>query len=57
MITIVGFVFGVLLGFAGFLEISISPFPGISALFLGGSLVLASIDRMCHTQPKNTAGF
>jgi hypothetical protein len=49
MIAAMEIVVGVLLGFAGFVEISASPFPGISALFLGGSFVLASIDRLCHT--------
>jgi hypothetical protein len=49
MTTAMEIVFGVLIGLAGFFEISISPFPGISVVLLGGSLVLTSIDRMFRT--------
>jgi hypothetical protein len=48
MITAMEIVFGVLLGFAGFVDIAAGLFPGMSVLFLGGSLVLTSIDRLLH---------
>jgi hypothetical protein len=49
MITAMKIVVGVLIGLAGFVEMSASLFPGMSALFRGGSLVLTNIDRLLHT--------
>jgi len=37
---------GLIIGATGFSQIADNPMPGISALFLGGFLVLAGIDHL-----------
>jgi hypothetical protein len=46
MITAMQIMLGVLIGSVGFLGIASSPFLGVSALFLGGSLILTGIDHL-----------